>query len=467
MSARQYIKYYLGNTKNISLTLTAADNQSVDLYSVMSDCYTNYYITSNRGVFVVNTDLTSQILDTTTSYNKKTIMALDYNNVITFHDGVSSAVYTADNILYVVRDGFLCQGVTPLTTMMPELQEACCCNVDPDGYVWLIHHQNRLSKLSITDSLIEVIKTVQIGSVDIPGENNTRQISFVYRQDKSTLTNTWNLVVYNATDSHLHFITPDLFLEESVNLVFRVSSPSELTVKKDLLLCASSCPTGYVVSNVSSSFLYNKRSNLVFKCSMRNIVTDFFKTFDIYVNTDKLVSNQWHHIVVTYQDNLLLMFVDGAPVGRSVIPSGYIIDNSYSGSLLIGTTSGRNFSLNEDLRINDIYYNGCIDDVRIYNYCLAPNLLSIFRRSYVVAQDIAWNIPTPPIQYIEGIERMFMNKIPGNKSQFYKLRITGFNLDLKDEQETLYVRSLLEQYIADAVQQTQPLHLELLGIEWV
>ena len=87
--------------------------------------------------------------------------------------------------------------------------------------------------------------------------------------------------------------------------------------------------------------------------------------------------------------------------------------------------------------------------------------------AFFKGKDFVWNIPTSPIQYIESVERFFQHKIPGNKSQFYKIKISGLELQNVNNEQRDEMRSLMEKYIYEAVDELQPAYTELLKIEWV
>jgi hypothetical protein len=70
-------------------------------------------------------------------------------------------------------------------------------------------------------------------------------------------------------------------------------------------------------------------------------------------------------------------------------------------------------------------------------------------------------MPTPPTQYVEQIDRMFKHKIPGKKSQFYRIKVSGFSVS---DAET---RKLIEEQIRNVAAEYHPINAELLNIEWV
>ena len=339
--------------------------------------------------------------------------------------------------------------------------------IDPDGHMWLSHNQDNISKLSIDSMSVSatLIDTMELGGVDIPGNNN-KQISIVYQQEKYTLSVSWNIMLYSNSDKYVHFIRKDLFAINSINLVQRTGSLEQLR-NNDLELCYSPDPTGYEWTRVNRVVLHKSVPQLTYKLSLRNSLTEGFKTFNISVPSTILKSKQWHHISVLYKNNIAYLFIDSRLRGTVNIPYNYFLDFTNCNSLFIGSPNGRNTNLNDEIGIQDLNYTGCIDDLRLYNYAVEPSLLVLFYRAYFKGKDIVWNIPTSPIQYIESVERFFQHKIPGNKSQFYKIKISGLELQNVNNEQRDEMRSLMEKYIYEAVDELQPAYTELLKIEWV
>ncbi|MHA1701242.1 MAG: LamG domain-containing protein, partial [Promethearchaeota archaeon] len=69
-----------------------------------------------------------------------------------------------------------------------------------------------------------------------------------------------------------------------------------------------------------------------------------------------ITDNEWHHIVVTYDGSEGRLYVDNN-LADSVLLTGNLKTNA--NSLLIGT------------KLGDWYFNGMIDEIRIYNYSLS------------------------------------------------------------------------------------------------
>ena len=86
----------------------------------------------------------------------------------------------------------------------------------------------------------------------------------------------------------------------------------------------------------------------------------------------------------------------------------------------------------------------------------------LFRsQSFLLANDIYWNMPIPLIQYVEKIERMFKNKVPGSKSALYRVKIRGTNI--KDAN----TRKMVTEYLQNTLTQMHPGYTDFLEIEWI
>jgi hypothetical protein len=71
-----------------------------------------------------------------------------------------------------------------------------------------------------------------------------------------------------------------------------------------------------------------------------------------------------------------------------------------------------------------------------------------------------WSLPTPSIQYIEKIERMFKNKIPGAKSTYFNLKLSG--TQVTDRQTQI----IIEEEIRRIVAKIQPAYANFLKVHW-
>jgi len=80
-----------------------------------------------------------------------------------------------------------------------------------------------------------------------------------------------------------------------------------------------------------------------------------------YSTSDDLPYNAWHHVATTGdRDGYLIFYVDGAPKGQDDISNKGNIDST--ANLFIGW---------EERNPTDTYFNGTVDDVRIYDRALS------------------------------------------------------------------------------------------------
>jgi hypothetical protein len=148
------------------------------------------------------------------------------------------------------------------------------------------------------------------------------------------------------------------------------------------------------------------------------------------------------------------VYVDTRLRDQLTLPGTYNLTYIRKNDLYIGTPSGKFTNLNIELNSKALIFNGYIDSIKIYDYALKAENLQMFLRSRFIG-------PTAPLQYVESIDRFFKHKLPGSKSTFFKLKLSG--LKIKDPN----TRKTVETFIKNAIQQTKPAYTELLQIEWV
>jgi hypothetical protein len=129
--------------------------------------------------------------------------------------------------------------------------------------------------------------------------------------------------------------------------------------------------------------------------------------------------------------------------------------------LFIGSPVGSWVGFNQEIKYCSAIFNGSFQDIKIYNYALDTKNLEIFQRAAIPAQDICWLLPTPSIQYIEKIERLFKNKIPGAKATFFNVKLCGTQISDKQTQ------SMIEQQLRTIVSKIKPVYADFLKVQWI
>jgi hypothetical protein len=135
-------------------------------------------------------------------------------------------------------------------------------------------------------------------------------------------------------------------------------------------------------------------------------------------------------------------------------------------SFHIGDFSGRQSSIGDEIKLNDLTFNGCVDELRIYRYSIEPYFLTLFRRSYLKSKDLIWNMPTSKFHQSETIKSIFKNKLPGSVSNYFNLKISGIDLSNLSTTDAVQVKNIIDAYIRKVIENVKPTTSELLNIEW-
>jgi len=173
-----------------------------------------------------------------------------------------------------------------------------------------------------------------------------------------------------------------------------------------------------------------------------------------------LANDEWHLLSFTYNTTGdVKLFADSVERDSASVPDS-LIYYDFENSLFIGTNAGKIQPLDKELGGINLYYEGYIDDVRIYDTALIDWDFWFIHNNKRVYEDIIWNMETGSQAYLEEIERFFKFKLPGLKSQFYNIRLTGLNIT------NIEVREIIEGIIKETVSRVAPAHTKLYKIIW-
>ena len=103
-------------------------------------------------------------------------------------------------------------------------------------------------------------------------------------------------------------------------------------------------------------------------CGSTNSVNLYNSTRNVSAsNNISTIDGRWHHICATYNtlDNAVNVYVDGIKGTTSYYPSGETYASSWANSVAIG----RDF--NNSTASSHYYFQGSMNDVRIYDHCLS------------------------------------------------------------------------------------------------
>jgi hypothetical protein len=177
----------------------------------------------------------------------------------------------------------------------------------------------------------------------------------------------------------------------------------------------------------------------------------------------ELSNSDWHMFTLTVDTsaNALRFYMDMTLRDTEALPTNSKIFYKYETPVVFSTNVGKILPLDEELgRIDKYYFNGNVDDVRIYTGTLSNSDIRHIYLTKFDFQDLLWNMPTGIQSYVEEIVRFFKFKMPGQKSQFYNIRLVGLQI------ESLETRQIIEDIIQDAVKKLAPLYTSIYKIIW-
>ncbi|NMB70304.1 LamG domain-containing protein [candidate division WWE3 bacterium] len=113
--------------------------------------------------------------------------------------------------------------------------------------------------------------------------------------------------------------------------------------------------------NTSFRIMYNYANQLMFRVQPEGD----FNTHEITNNTALSMNSRWYHVVGTWNGTTMNLYLDGVLVGTDTTAGSGYLNNCQI--LYMGRHSANN---------TDQFYNGLLDDVRIYNYALTTSQIN-------------------------------------------------------------------------------------------
>ena len=449
------VMFYYGLTATPRILTLSGDN-----VIVLTD-YGTYTLDQNLSLLSYNTGLiyTNNLK---TCFNLNGVMVSEVCKDIKYDVNNNKWLVGTDGYLYYGDENTLFAGISSVQSIV----------VDPENILWVLNGFTNIIKIDTITR--EIISTFDIGVANL--ENIvSKNLSFLCEYDRKTNSDKWVAVLIHSgyKDKNLYKLSLDGDILKVVNLNTSINSLEFPDQIKNLNLSFAFLGdfTGYEWKRVFNKVKYDNKPQIHFKVSATKLktLTDYKETFSRYgevINYKisapfyEVYDKDWHLIVATVENNVMKLYVDSYKLGEMVIPRNYDI-KTVNNDLYIGTPNGKIENMNTEIASNNLTFNGYINNVRLYDYALAERFQMLFVREVLLSDDIIWDVPTSDLQYLERIERFFKHKLPGSKSPFYKIKISGSNI-VDDN-----VRSLIEENVKDALHLSNPSHVELLEVEWI
>lgn len=454
---------------HIGEVITTTKDLSGDLFQMNGDV-TNFILSGNDdsiffttlSTYVFDKDLLLKtVTPNTTGYSEQIAFNTEGNLVREL--SCLDIKFDTYNQKWTISDtGILkCNDIT--LTDIPSNIEGTNTNlaIDPENNLWVLADVNKIYKINVINKTI--IDTYEVGV--LASDPDSKNISFINVYDRQNNAFTWYALIYHNHEKVLYQVTLDgkilknAFLPPKLNVL----DPVTALQNKDLLTFnAKGDFTGYECRRIFNKVLYNNKPQLQFKVA----VTYPNRSLPYSINTlsipaQYLENEIWHLITVTLKNNIAKIFVDNYLRDTLQIPGNADFNYEYRNDTIVGCPCGKTQNLNLEIGSQKIIWNGVIDSVRVYDYAVEPKFIQYFVREKTNASDINWNIQTAALQYVEVIDRFFKHRLPGSKSIFFNIRLTGSKIT------DLAIRQRIEDDIKLAVSQIKPAYSELLRVEWI
>jgi hypothetical protein len=419
----------------------------------------NTHVVTTSGTYIFDQNLIFTSYLSSQPYSNNETLAFNINGVLNrepnsvdvkFDLYGNKWVIKTDNKLYLNNQIFTTPG-TVITNIA----------IDPENNLWVLADKNDIYKYDpFTKRLLSQFK-VGINSITV----DFKTISFIYDYNRDLGTKTWYAIIIHSNEQNLYQTTLDgnvknvTFLPTRLDIKYPITedqNPSLLTFR------SKGDFTGYEWKRIFNKVVYDNKPQLQFKIAAQQknrIFTPFKQVLSVPV--DELVDEAWYLFTCTYQNHEMKIFINNTLAGIKYPPSDLDLIYELKNDFYIGTPGGRTDNLNREINSKSLIWNGYIDTVRIYDYALTTSKIQALLREKIQGQNITWSVPTAPLQYIETIDQFFKHRLPGQKSPFFKLKLSG--LKITDP----VIRQRIESEISLIVSQLSPAYSRLLSIEWL
>lgn len=340
--------------------------------------------------------------------------------------------------------------------------------IDSSNRLWILHGETQLSVVDVSSDKPKIVNTLTVGTTILRNKPvRNKQISFINKFSRATNSYTQLCVIYYSDERILYYYNTNGTLNNVVyiNGLFNpyIINNYKQQYEKYTFNCKGDF-TGYehkrVFQNLSP---YNGKSKLMLKANFLDLSKTYRSTRTISkaIAIDNWQDGSWQHIGIVYKNKTFSIYVNGTFVDKLVVPGNFKLNYDAQPLFYLGSPTGNKIGFNIEIQYTSSIFNGKLGDVKIYNYGLPPEAFEFYIKSSVISEDMVWYHPTPKIQFVEEIERMYKHKLPGAKSQFFNLKI--INSSIKDS----YTRTIIENEIREIIKEAKPTHTDLLKVVWI
>lgn len=177
------------------------------------------------------------------------------------------------------------------------------------------------------------------------------------------------------------------------------------------------------------------------------------------------VSNyDWHHVALVRNcdDNTIRFYLDETEKAKYQLSSSeknYKVMSVGTPSIVLGGECGFGTQLYTEHRVSNTFWDGYMDDFRLYSFAIPKAELGYIHMQKYDIGDLSWNMEMANKYYVEAIKRVFKMKMPGSKSNNYKISITGY-----DGQKA--AKDKISELVGDALPEVTPAYTKNVRISF-
>jgi hypothetical protein len=335
--------------------------------------------------------------------------------------------------------------------------------VSPDEKLWIAHGSNKITILNPTDNSTV---TFTVGS-STRKEEFKKTISFIKKYTRTTGTSVWSGIVLYSDERILYTCDLTGIVKTRTKLIdlidFKQLQQKNQTEESSTFLAVGDF-TGYERDRtINPCFPVANKPQLKLKVSHRDASKDVpvFENSVLSVPITNWTLNSWQHFGLIFKNKTLELYINAQKQGQIQLKGNQRLTNLYQNTFFIGTETGHKFGLNKELGYTSRIFNGKVSDIRIFNYAFKAYDLKTFIDANAVGEDLFWQVSMPMTQYVEQVNRFFKNKLPGAKSQLFKIKLHGTNI-----RDTV-AQQLIEAELIQLIAQQKPSYTDLLKFEWI
>ena len=401
---------------------------------------------------------TGTVAASSTSYNN---VAFDlYNNPVYYNSLSGNNTVDNSNNVFILSGNTLIKNANTPSTKSAVLSalsaEYIAC--DHDDNIWLLYSNRNLCKLDNNGNVLWDVYLTNSPIVSAT-KDYPRIVNFVAEIDLNSKNIVHSGVVFDPKTQNIFKINSN---DGSIAYTQSISG-----VNKGCIITGDT--TGY---SYQRKYVYTveNSNDITVKMLSRNITANNNSEEVINLNYDvSYLTPGWHHFAAVFNsNNQLSLYIDGNVATSTNVGSLSTIYRVYNSknnpNLVIGTASFKKQTLAQYTNeTTDIYrYNGKIADVRFYGQALQQSDIKALQKRFLLNSftNLKWSTPTGERYYIEQIERFFLHRLPGAKSNMFNVKIKNSNIT------DLGLRSNIEKNIIAALNKTIPTHTKLKSIIW-